>query len=213
MIAPAMARDTSAEDTRIRELCDASRWDDAATLWIETHGPDVLTFLGALRSPEVDLDEVFGQFCEDVWRGMKGFRWECGPRTWSYRLARNAWNRALKSSRRRGRRVVALADAPRLSQVAAAVRSTTQVHQRTTIKDRFSALREHLELDDQMLLIVRVDRGLEWPEVARVMIEEGVVDDDPAELRRVSARLRKQFQRVKERLRALAERDGLLDET
>lgn len=64
-----------------------------------------------------------------------------------------------------------------------------------------------------MLLIVRVDRGLEWPEVARVMIEEGVVDDDPAELRRVSARLRKQFQRVKERLRALAERDGLLDET
>lgn len=112
-----------------------------------------------------------------------------------------------------GRPIVALADAPRLSQVAAAVRSTTEVHQRTTTKDRFSALREHLALDDQMLLILRVDRGLEWPEVARVMLEEGVVDDDPAALRRVSARLRKQVQGVKERLRGLAERDGLLRES
>ena len=201
---------SDAIELAIRRHCDAQRWSDAATLWIEHRGPDVLTFLAALRSEQVDGLEVFGQFCEDLWRSLPTFRWECSTRTWSYRLARNAWNRALKRVRRRGPHL-ALSDAPQLSAIVERVRSSTALHQRTEVKDSFTALREHLSPDDQMLLILRVDRGLGWTDVARVMLQQsGSPEDD--DLAKISARCRKQFERIKRKLRALAQARGLLPE-
>jgi hypothetical protein len=56
------------------------------------------------------------------------------------------------------------------------------------------------------LLVLRVDRGLEWADLALVWAE-GEGDD----LRKIEARLRKKFQRTKDKLRRLAEAKGLLD--
>jgi len=51
-----------------------------------------------------------------------------------------------------------------------------------------------------MLLVLRVDKGLAWNDLARVMYaEDGPLLDDEG-LKREAARLRKRFQHVKERL-------------
>jgi RNA polymerase sigma-70 factor (ECF subfamily) len=70
-------------------------------------------------------------------------------------------------------------------------------------------LRQTLPPDDQMLLILRVDGGMDFRELAVAMAANDAVSDD-AELDREAARLRKRFERVKERLRELARDAGLI---
>lgn len=192
----------------IRAHCEAGRWQQAATLWIETRGPEVMTFLAAMGGDgAADPHELFAQFCEDLWRGLPAFRWECTTRTWSYRIARNAWRRSVKQTRRRGR-VLRQPLGSGIDEIAERVRTSTAIYARTDTKDRFVALRDRLSAEDRMLLLLRVDRDLDWDDVARVMMDEGATRADP--LPQVSARLRKQFQRVKRKLRELAVADGLL---
>ncbi|MGN6107017.1 MAG: sigma-70 family RNA polymerase sigma factor, partial [Kofleriaceae bacterium] len=97
-------------------------------------------------------------------------------------------------------REVALSEAPQDALVAQ-VRETTLVHLRTAVKDRMRALRDQLEPDDRTLLILRVDRDLQWREIAQVLLGDQA---DAAELDRHAATLRKRFERVKQRLRELA---------
>jgi RNA polymerase sigma-70 factor (ECF subfamily) len=74
-------------------------------------------------------------------------------------------------------------------------------------------VREQLEPDDQMLLILRVDRQLEWRDLALVMSTRDHCPTarlDDAALDREAARLRKRFERVKAELKDLAQEAGLL---
>ena len=98
--------------------------------------------------------------------------------------------------------------AGRLSELVERVRSATQIHQRTEVKDRVRALREQLDPDDQMLLILRVDRGMAWRDLAIAMAGDADLDDTAID--REAARLRKAFERVKTELKAMAEKEGLL---
>jgi len=60
------------------------------------------------------------------------------------------------------------------------------------------------------LLMLRVDRGLSWLELAEVMFSgEAALGDE--ERKTEAARLRKRFQHAKDRLRKLAQEAGLLD--
>jgi RNA polymerase sigma-70 factor (ECF subfamily) len=68
---------------------------------------------------------------------------------------------------------------------------------------RIARLRAQLDPDDQAVLTLRVDRGLEWSEIARVLAEEGDALDDAA-LARAAASLRKRFERLKATLRRMA---------
>ena len=89
-----------------------------------------------------------------------------------------------------------------MSCLAAEVRSTTARHLKSETKDAVARLREQLAPAEQSLLILRIDRRLSWSEVASVM-------STPEE--RLDARtVAKRFQRVKDRLRKLAEEEGLL---
>ena len=57
-----------------------------------------------------------------------------------------------------------------------------------------------------MVLILRVDRGMSWEDVARAMEHPG-----SAEMLRESAnRLRRYFHRTRDRLREMAIKEGLL---
>jgi RNA polymerase sigma-70 factor (ECF subfamily) len=79
---------------------------------------------------------------------------------------------------------------------------------KTDAKVALTRLRDELPQEDRTLLVLRVDRGLPWEDLARVFLDE----ESPAEgdLRRESARLRKRYQLVKERLRVRAREVGLL---
>jgi RNA polymerase sigma-70 factor (ECF subfamily) len=97
-----------------------------------------------------------------------------------------------------------------VSEVAAEVRSRTISLFRTEKKAPIVALRESLPPEDQMLLILRVDRGLAWNDLVLVF-HDGEAELSEADLKRESARLRKRFQSVKERLFQMAKARGLVE--
>jgi RNA polymerase sigma-70 factor, ECF subfamily len=182
----------------------AGRLDAALTAALDGYGEEVYGFLvSRLRDEDVAAD-VFSQACEDLWQSLGRFEWRCAMRTWMYRLARSAAVRHERSPANRAGRRLRLSQ---VSELADRLRSRTHEVQRTEIKDRFAELRAELAADDQALLTLRVDRGLEWNDIARVL-----ADDEPAgaELARASARLRQRFKTVKERLRQRAIETGLL---
>ena len=180
----------------------------AATLVIERYGGEILAFLRARLRSASDADEVFGSFAEKLWVGLPGFEWRCSLKAWAYRLARNAANDFASAVHNRPGRNLALSHAP-LSRLVDRVRSTTALHHQTGTKDRMRELRETLPPDDQLLLVLRVDREMDWRDIA-VALGADEPQDHAARLDQEAARLRKRFERVKERLRALAQAEGLL---
>jgi RNA polymerase sigma-70 factor (ECF subfamily) len=167
----------------------------------------ILGLLVALHRDEQDAAEVFSTFSEDLWRGLPAFGWQCSFRTWAYVLARNASQRFKKGARRRAGREAPLSEHAVISEVVAAVRTETLTFLRTQKRTQLAALRDALSDDDKTLLILRLDKGLAWNDLARVMLGDGAPVGD-AELKREAARLRKRFQLVKDRLVTLARRDG-----
>jgi RNA polymerase sigma-70 factor, ECF subfamily len=195
-------------EQRIRTAWEAKDFEGAATLAIEAHADDIQSFLAArLRSPS-DGQEVFSMFAEDLWIGLPRFEWRCSMRTWVYTLARNAANRYAIAPHHRRERKLSPSDASQLSGLIDRARTATQIHQRTDIKDRFRALRERLGPDEQMLLILRIDRDMAWRDIAMAMAGDTNLDDET--ISRESARLRKLFERVKTELKRMAQDEGLL---
>jgi RNA polymerase sigma-70 factor (ECF subfamily) len=200
--------DRDALEARIRTACRDGDKKGAATALLEGYGQELLGFLIAHMHDRDAAAEVFSQFTEDQWRGLDGFRWQCSARVWSYTLARNAASRYLKDARRR-RRHVPLSKAGPLSAIEERVRTATLAVMRTDTKSRMAELRERLRPEDQSLLILRVNRKLEWKEIARILSHDaGAVADDI--LAKEAVTLRQRYQAVKERLRRMAEEEGLL---
>lgn len=194
-----------------RERCGRGDFGGAATLAIKGYGPEIFGFLVALHRSDQDAADVFSTFSESLWKGLPGFAWQCTLRAWAYTIARNASYRFTRNARRDARGRVPLDGSSQAGELAAKVRTETLTYLRTEQRDRFAALRASLPPEDQALLILRVDRKLAWEELARVMLgeEEGAIDDE--RLKKESARLRKRFQLVKEKLIEMGERAGLID--
>lgn len=162
------------------------------------YGGEILGWLSAILASETDADDAFSLFCEDLWRSLARYRGRCSPRTWCYMIARHAASRIYEA--RRSQRATPVAEVPDGALVAP-LRETTLLHFRTAVKDRLRSLRAELAPEDQTLLILRVDRDLGWRDIAFVELGPDVGD---TELTRHAAALRKRFERVKQRLRALA---------
>jgi RNA polymerase sigma-70 factor (ECF subfamily) len=191
-------------EERIHGLMRTGDLRAAASASVEAYGPEVLGFLVTWLRDANDASEVFSQTCEDLWAGLPRFEGRCSLRTWFYTLARHAASRFHRVPDRDPRRRVPLSE---MVEVAERVRSTTLPHLRTEVKDRFAAIRESLPEADRALLVLRVDREMSWNDIARVFSGE---DPSHEGLARVSARLRKRFQLVKEEVRMRAQESGLL---
>jgi RNA polymerase sigma-70 factor (ECF subfamily) len=179
----------------------------AATAALEGYGPELYGFLVAMLRNETDAREVFAQTCEDLWIGLERFEGRCSMRTWLYALARHAAARLRRSpDRRPGRHVTPSA----LDAIAERVRTATERHLQTEAKDQLHAIRDSLDEEERSLLVLRVDRNMAWLDIARVFSSPDAPQDA---LTRESARLRKQFQSIKEKIRAGARDAGLLEET
>jgi RNA polymerase sigma-70 factor (ECF subfamily) len=197
-------------EPKIQQAWTAGDFETAATAVLEGYGDEILSFLIArLRNPS-DGQEAFAMFAEDLWTGLPKFAWRCSMRTWAYTLARNAANRYASAPARKVARNLTLSGPSRVSALVERVRSATHVYHQTAVKDRVRELRERLDPEDQTLLVLRVDRGMAWRDLAITMAGDAELDD--AALERESVRLRKAFERVKTELRRLAKEAGLLSE-
>lgn len=191
------------DEAELGALLRARDLDAVATRALTVYGPELHGFLIHVMGGETDAAEVFSQVAEDLWRGLPTFSARCSMRTWMYVLARHAAARFRRSPWRR-----ATAGSSRLDGPVADARSRTQPWLRTDVKDKWRALRESLDPDDRTLLVLRVDRDLDWNDIARVMLSRDDVDD--AELGREAARLRKRFHLLKQELREHARAAGLI---
>ena len=196
--------DRAAVEARTRAACDAEHWTDAATSAIQGYGEEILGYLVAMTRNETDAADAFSLFAEDLWKGVRKFRWECTLRTWAYGLARHALARVRRDPHRR--RAVHLDDAAAEALVAT-LRSRTATFLRTETRDKVAKLRASLEPDDQTLLILRINRGLAWRDIARVLSPDGE-SATPAALDKLAASLRKRFERLKTELKDRARDDG-----
>lgn len=206
-VVPLYASERMIEDAEalVEAECRAGRFERAIECVLERYGEEVFSFLVSRIRNEDRASDVFSQACEDVWKSLPNFEWRCSMRTWFYRLARNAATREGRSPANRPNRRIALSQ---VSQLAASVRSRTRPHLRTEVKDQVRKLRDQLEVEEQTLLILRVDRSLSWNEIATIMVDDAV--DEPS-VARASARLRQRFQSLKVRLRQLAISEGLIE--
>lgn len=200
-----MARKEVEEE--IRMLCGARDYRQAATLMLEAYGSEILSLLCSRLRSSVNGREVFGIFCEDLWRALPGFEFRCSSRSWAYVLARHAELRFRLEPQRRPDRNLPFSE--RLAQLPEGARTSTSPYRRTHVQERFRKLRERLPEQDELVLLLRVDRGLSWQEIARVFLPAGA-NASEAVLQREAARLRQRFQVIKQRLRHWAEAEGLL---
>jgi RNA polymerase sigma-70 factor (ECF subfamily) len=169
-------------------LARAGDTHELATRILRAYGPEILSYLFASLRGEGEAGDAFSQFTLNLWQGIGGFRGESSFRTWAYALARHAVGRVTRE-RGKQRRMVPLSGAAELDALAARMRSETLEYLRTERRDQVASLRAELDPDDQTLLILRVDRGFTWPEIAEIMEESN------------AAALRKRFERIKDRLR------------
>ncbi len=182
---------------RVATHLETGNLSAAASAAIEGYGPSVYGYLCTLLD-EDDARDVFSQFAEDLWRGLAGFRRECTLRAWAYKLAWHAAARFHRDPyRARGERFPSSA----ASRLAASVAASSMLPGGR--RERLRKLRASLPPEDQTLLVLRIDKELEWEEIAAVLAATG---EDVS-----SVALRKRFERLKDRLGRLARDEGLLD--
>lgn len=194
-------------EQRVRVAWEARDYRAGATALLEEIGPQVLAFLLARLKNSADAAEAFSMFHEDLWRGLPKFDWRCTVRGWSFLLARNAADR-LRAQGWHRKPKVPLSQAS-LSSLRAKEREQTLPYLRTESKRRLRRLFEHLSADDQALLQLRLDQELSWRDLALVLEFDGKVPSE-RDIERSVLRLQQRFQKIKRRLRALAEATGWL---
>jgi len=195
---------TAEAEVLIKARCREGNHALAFDLALSTYEAELLSFLRAFTPDQELAREVYSDLSECLWRSLPDFRWECSFRTWAYMLARQA---SLRHRRERLRREKLSAEGE-LSDLPYQGRSSTQPWLQTGIKARFRRLRTRLSIDEQQILLLRVDREMSWADVARVM--HGTDSAEPLDLTVRTAALRQRFHGIKERLRSLAQEEGLL---
>jgi RNA polymerase sigma-70 factor, ECF subfamily len=185
-------------DERIRVLLSTRQIEAATTLALRELGPEILGFLSGVLGND-DGDEVFSTFSEHLWRSLEGFEGRCKLRTWTYVLARHEISRFRRGARRHVEGRVPISELGEVLEAVRKTRSTLVGARRRTL----TRLRDELPIEDRTLLILRVDRDLSFDDIALAFADdpEAFSDDDR---KRESARLRKRFQLVKQRLVARA---------
>lgn len=192
----------SPPERAIRDHLAAGEIDAAAALTLRTYGAELLGFLHAVCGRPQDAEDAWSLLSTAVWTSLPSFAGRSSLRTWLYVLARRSVTRATRGQRRDQ---LPLSQASAIDRLAAEVRATSFPHL-APVRDRFAQLRAQLDPDDQVLLVLRVDRELAWRDIAEVVAE----DDADADLDKVAAALRKRFERAKVRIRELALEAGLV---
>lgn len=197
-------------EREVRRLCEEGSVAAAAVAAIRAYGPEILGFLIAQHRSEQDANEVFSIWSERLFRGLPSFGWNSSLRTWTYTVARNASINFVRDRKVRARRELD-ARSGEIAAVEQQVRTGTPMYLRTEAKSKLAAIRDALPPEDRMLLVLRVDKRLEWKDLARVMLgEDGELTE--AALAKESQRLRKRFQLLKEKLLEAGKRAGILGE-
>ncbi|HEY3805991.1 MAG TPA: sigma factor [Kofleriaceae bacterium] len=189
---------SAVDEAELRELIARGELDRATERAIRTYGPELVGWLCSMIDGEADAYDAFSWLCEQLWRSLKRYDGRCSIRTWCYMLARHATSRARSAPGKH--REILVSEIPSIVHAFDDVWNTTKVGARRA-ESVYAQLRRELDDEDQTLLVLRVDRGLNWVEIAIVLLGETA---EPDAVKKKAASLRKQFERLKEKLKGLA---------
>jgi RNA polymerase sigma-70 factor, ECF subfamily len=185
-------------EAELRALIAAGDIEHAVERAVRAYGPELIAWLSSMLGNEADAYDAFSSMSVELWRSVKRFDGRCAIRTWCYMLARHA--ATVVRAQPGKQREVLLSHIPSVLGAVGHAWSTTrraEEHARSI----YAEIRGQLDEEDQALLVLRVDRNLAWRDIAIILLGEAA---DADAITRKAATLRKQFERVKERLRELA---------
>lgn len=185
-------------DSELRELVKLGEIDRATDRALRAYGPELIGWLCAISTNEADAYDAFSWMSEELWKSLRRYQGGCSMRAWCYMLARQGAARVHARTQQRVEEPVSSLSS--IVHTAGQIWSTTRREQ-TRNEVIYSEIRESLDAEDQMLLVLRVDRDLSWRDIAIVILGDTTTEE---ELARKAAALRKQFERVKVYLRGLA---------
>jgi RNA polymerase sigma-70 factor, ECF subfamily len=170
------------------------------------YGAEVFGFMTAVLDDPTIARDVYVRFAERLWRSLGRFRWHCSLRTWCYALARS------EIARRREQTVTSPALPPPPPSRGPSAGGAPEVDSlsawttaRSTLRGGVDLLRSQLAQEDREILVLHVDRGLSWRDVALTVLE----NVSEGEIERESDRLRLRFAAVKEQLAKAAAAHGI----
>lgn len=184
-------------DSAVREALDEGDPRRATEIALEAYGTELYNYIRRTVRTEPVADDAFQDFALDLLDGWDQFDWKSSVKTWAYSVARNATHRRLRKENPGERRRLHTDEQKELA--AEWTRTTTRNWEKSEAKQWLWETVEEFDPEDRELLVLRLGNQMEWSEVARVI--EGDEDLDGDELRRASARLRKRYQRLKDKLR------------
>jgi RNA polymerase sigma-70 factor, ECF subfamily len=184
-------RTTTPLDEEVHHLVVAGREREAADLLLTQLSAELRPFLHRLLGDAALADEALSATGERLWRGLAKFRWDCSLRSWSYIVARREASRCRTRHRMMVGRQTTLSSADEI----AAPRGTSERVLSTTRRDILEDLRAKLSDEDRDLLVLRVERGLAWKDIAAAFLEEEGRDEDT--IRREAARLRQRYRAIR----------------
>lgn len=190
-------RDNVSVEAAVAERLEGGDLTGAATTILRAYGPGILGFLVAITRNDGDAAEVYSAFTEDLWNGLHGFRREASAKLWAYKLA---WHAAMRFFKQPHRTRCCRLRTSRVENVPAPRSGVSSARRRMAREELLARLRDELDLEDQTLLILRLDRKLAWRDVAEVL-SNGAAPVDPATVR-------KRFERIKARLAARLRRSS-----
>lgn len=193
----ASAATPSELEARLAVLLEQGALGAAATEIVRGYGPGILGYLSTMLRDDDAAHEAFSMFAEELWRALPRYGRRSSVKTWAYAIG---YHCALRYRRGLARRRTRPIRSSEHSKLAASVHTVARSFSRTEADRKLDVLRQTLDEEEQTLLILRLDRRMSWEEIGRVLGTK----------RAAIPALRKRFQRLKERLRAHAEREGLV---
>ena len=183
-------------ESRISELLDEQQINQAVEEILEFYGPRIFRMMMGVFHNEAIAQDVYQQFSIQLWESLESFRGDSQIYTWTYTLARRAIGQRLRGSKKETR----LHTHQRDQLAAKWTRTATAEWRKTESKDKFQEMVEELDHDERTLVMLRIGEEMSWKEVAQVM-QDGDETLEGSELSKESGRLRKKFQRVKDKLK------------
>jgi RNA polymerase sigma-70 factor (ECF subfamily) len=185
--------DASSFEAEVHELTLAGEHRRAAERLLARLSSELRAFLHRLLGVATLTDEALGATCEQLSRGLPSFRWESSVRAWSYIVARREAKRCRARHARRDAACTKLVNANDKAHVAPEVPTLPSAP--SGHRDTLDGLRVSLSDDDRDLLVLRIERGLVWEEIAAAFLEEHEME--PQAVQREAARLHQRFRAIR----------------
>jgi RNA polymerase sigma factor (sigma-70 family) len=193
----------TAVEPEIDGCLDRDDWEAAVTVAYRAYGVEVFRYIVTLLRDRgnADGEDLAAELFLALLERRATFQRRSSFRSFMYAVARNLAVSALRGAVRR--RAVPLSSADAVTLVEK-VRSSTPEWERSSVKDALARIRGELDLEEQTLLVLLVDRRMSSDEVANAISDP----DRPV----TAAGVRKRFERLRHKLRGQLEEYGLLKE-